>query len=361
MNQRDKALHGNYGDSVMQRETGREAAPQREGEAALQLKKGPKSFKPNATVYLKSIKEPMRADDIRRQGCTGWPCHDGYLCNFCMLRPEWLAESKVEPLTQEVSDLKQTVANLRAREADVETLAKAERLVAGKHWSSQADNRISMLNSMLEDSRARIEAQEATARRVAAETVRDSLLLQLTSLQDGMALQERDLGQAKQKVEALGESLTDAQRELRFANEELKEKRMIIGDAIKEKGRFRDLSHKLQSTIDVQEHELAVRGEQTKALIVEVHRLQEIEGDRDRFKGLASQRASIAQSIMDAVSEDVIMAERMRDEHSHHIRKLGKEIQTKNKNLANQNNSMAKLRTELTESKRHVSALALTE
>lgn len=356
-NQRDKALHGDFGDSVIPREAGLRAAPDEE---SVRKKKsdGPKSFKPNATVYLKSIKGPERADDIRRQGCTGWPCHDGYLCNFCMLRPEWVAESKVEPLTQEVSDLRQTVANMRAREADIETLGKAERLVAGKHWSSQADNRISTLNSMLEDSRARIESQEATARRVAAETVRDSLLLQLTSLQDRMTAQDRDLRQSNQQVEALGESLTDAQRELRFANEELKEKRMVISDAIKEKSRFRDLSRKLQSTIDVQEHEIAVRGEQTKALILEVQRLQEIEESRDRFKGLASQRASIAQSIMDAVSEDIIMAERMRDEHTHHIRKLGKEIQSKNKNLMSNNNSMAKLRTELTESKRNVSAVA---
>jgi hypothetical protein len=263
-------------------------------------KEGPKSFKPNATVYIKSIKDPDRADDIRRQGCTGWPCHSGFLCDFCMLRPEWIAESKVEPLQDEVSSLRQTVADLRAQQADVQTLKKAEALVAGKHWSAQQDNRIATLNSMLEDSRARIEAQEATARRVAAETVRDSLLLQLKTAQEKLATQDRDFGLSKQKVEALNESLADVQQQLRFANEELAEKRMLISDAIKEKGRFRDLARNLQSTIDVQNHELEVRGEQTKALILEVQRLQGVEDDRNRFKGLAAQRANIAQSIMDA-------------------------------------------------------------
>lgn len=331
---------------------------------------GPKTFKPNATVYIKGIKDPGRADDIRRQGCTGWPCHSGFLCDFCMLRPEWIAESKVEPLQEEVSSLRQTVADLRAQQADVQTLKKAEALVAGKHWSSQQDNRIATLNSMLEDSRARIEAQEATARRVAAETVRDSLMLQLKTLQEKAATQDRDFGLSKQKTEALSESLADVQQQLRFANDELSEKRMLISDAIKEKGRFRDMARNLQSTIDVQNHELEVRGEQTKALILEVQRLQDIENDRNRFKGLAVQRANIAQSIMDAgdcmqgvnvrdafclcrclaltqravaVSEDIVMAERIRDEHSHHIRKLSKDIQGKNKTLANQNQSMAKV------------------
>ena len=361
LNQRDRELHGSFGDLVINREARLEAAggarPDGEGEGEAEKvtqKKpdGPKSFKPNATVYIKSIKDPHRADEIRRLGCTGWPCHDGYLCNFCMLRPEWVAESKVQPLQEEVGHLRQTVADLRAQQADVETLRKAERLVAGKHWSSQGDNRISTLNSMLEDSRARLEAQEATARRVAAETVRDSLMQQLSTLQQRMAVQEKDFTHSKQKVEALCESLADVQGQLRFANEELAEKRMLISDAIKEKSRFRDMSRKLQLTIDAQNHELVVRGEQTKALILEVQRLQEIEKDRDRYRDLAAQRAGIAQSIMDAVSEDIIMAERMRDEHSHHIKKLNKEVLNKNKTLQQQNNSMSKLRAELTESRR---------
>jgi DNA repair exonuclease SbcCD ATPase subunit len=361
LNQRDRELHGSFGDLVINREARLEAAGgarpdgEGEGEAGKVTQKkpdGPKSFKPNATVYIKSIKDPHRADEIRRLGCTGWPCHDGYLCNFCMLRPEWVAESKVQPLQEEVGHLRQTVADLRAQQADVETLRKAERLVAGKHWSSQGDNRISTLNSMLQDSRARLEAQEATARRVAAETVRDSLMQQLSTLQQRMAVQEKDFTHSKQKVEALCESLADVQGQLRFANEELAEKRMLISDAIKEKSRFRDMSRKLQLTIDAQNHELVVRGEQTKALILEVQRLQEIEKDRDRYRDLAAQRAGIAQSIMDAVSEDIIMAERMRDEHSHHIKKLNKEVQNKNKTLQQQNNSMSKLRAELTESRR---------
>ena len=175
---------------------------------------------------------------------------------------------------------------------------------------------------------------------------------QLSTLQQRMAVQEKDFTHSKQKVEALCESLADVQGQLRFANEELAEKRMLISDAIKEKSRFRDMSRKLQLTIDAQNHELAVRGEQTKALILEVQRLQEIEQDRDRYRDLAAQRAGIAQSIMDAVSEDIIMAERMRDEHSHHIKKLNKEMQNKNKALQQQNNSMSRLRAELTESRR---------
>ena len=351
-NERDKALHGSFGDSVIPREARLQVEEIEGSTPKIETKSGPKSFKPNATVYIKSIKDPARADEIRRQGCTGWPCHDGYLCNFCMLRPEWVAESKVEPLQEEVSILRQTVANMRSQQADVETLRKAERLVAGKHWSAQADNRMATLNSMLEDSRARLEAQEATSKRVAAETVRDSLMQHLTTLQQQMAVQEKDLTHAKQRVEALNESLTDVQRQLLFSNEELAQKRMLISDAIKEKSRFRDLARTLQLTIDAQNHELAVRGEQTKALILEVQRLQDIEGDRNRYQNLAAQRAGIAQSIMDAVSEDIIMAERMRDEKSHQIRKLNKDIQNKNKTLANQNYSMAKLRTELTETKR---------
>ena len=369
LNQRDRELHGCFGDSVIPREGRLEAAGARSedegdggGEGGRQKRPdGPKSFKPNATVYLKAIKEPDRADEIRRQGCTGWPCHDGYLCNFCMLRPEWVAESKVEPLLEEVGTLRQTVADLRSQQADVETLRKAERLVAGKYWSTQGDNRISTLNSMLEDSRARLEAQEATARRVAAETVRDSLMQQLSTLQERMAVQEKDFTHSKQKVEALSESLADVQGQLRFANEELSEKRMLISDAIKEKGRFRDLSRQLQLTIDAQNHELVVRGEQTKALILEVQRLQDIEADRDRNKDLAAQRAGIAQSIMDAVSEDIIMAERMRDEQTHKIKKLNKEVQNKNKTLQQQNTSMSKLRTELTESRRKEEEAAARE
>ena len=47
-----------------------------------------------------------------------------------------------------------------------------------------------------------------------------------------------------------------------------------------------------------------------------------------------------------------LVAERMRDEHSHHIKKLNKEVLNKNKTLQQQNNSMSKLRAELTESRR---------
>jgi hypothetical protein len=386
---RDKALYGAFGDSVIKKQELEAEQPQEKDPVQRKQSEGPKSFKPNATVYLKSIKEPARSDSIRRRGllmmmmfigtetlatqlvnersrvpanrhactrtnllhlfsqvlcllfcagsvlaspnahgltmqmettgCTGWPCHDGFLCDFCMLRPEWIAEGKVEPLLEEVSELKQTIANLRAREADVETLRKAERLVAGKYWNAESDTRISTLNSMLEDSRARIEAQEAQARCVAAETVRDSLVTQMTTLQERMGMQEKELTGYKQKVEALNESLADLQHQLRFATSELEEKRMLISDAIKEKSRFRDMSRSLQSTIDVQNHELIVRSEQTKALILEVQRLQGVEGERNKFKEVASQRAMIAQSIMDAVSEDVIMAERMRDEHTHQV------------------------------------------
>ena len=54
-----------------------------------------------------------------------------------------------------------------------------------------------------------------------------------------MGVQERDFTHSKQKVEALSESLAEMQHQLRFANDELAEKRMLISDAIKEKSRFR--------------------------------------------------------------------------------------------------------------------------
>jgi chromosome segregation ATPase len=95
-----------------------------------------------------------------------------------------------------------------------------------------------------------------------------------------------------------------------------------------------------------------VRNEQTKALIEEVQRLQDVEKDRDKFRDLAQQRAEIGQSIMDAVADDIVMAERTRDEHWHQIRKLNKDLSTKGKTLANQNNQMSKLRSDLTEAKR---------
>ena len=358
---RDAKIHGAFGDSVVGSvHSPAKAAAQRDEDAAgenmsdVHKRKtdGRFNFKPNAIVYLKSIKEPERAEEIRRCGCSGWPCHDGYLCDFCMLRPEWVAESKVEPLQEEVSQLRQTVADLRKQQADVETLKKAERLVTGKHWSTESDSRITMLNSMIEDSRARLEAQEATAKRVAAETVRDSLLVQVTTLQQDMAKQERELTLSRQKVEALTESLADNQHQLRFANGELEEKRMTVSDAIKEKSRYRDVARNLQATLDVQNHEIMVRNEQTKALIEEVQRLQDVEKDRDKFRDLAQQRAEIGQSIMDAVADDIVMAERTRDEHWHQIRKLNKDLSTKGKTLANQNNQMSKLRSDLTEAKR---------
>jgi hypothetical protein len=80
--------------------------------------------------------------------------------------------------------------------------------------------------------------------------VRDSLLEQLTTLQNRLESKERDLTTSHQKVEALSESLATAQYSLRFNNDELAEKRKILSDAIKEKSRFRDLARKLELTIE---------------------------------------------------------------------------------------------------------------
>jgi hypothetical protein len=128
--------------------------------------------------------------NIARENICRRPCVSSYVLGLSSLRM-YLASAACSSLKNKVlphsllpSPLRlflakqtQTVVQLRKQQADVETLKKAERLVEGKHWSSEQDSRISTLNSMLEDSRARLQAQEASARQVAAETV--SILVQI--------------------------------------------------------------------------------------------------------------------------------------------------------------------------------------
>ena len=70
MNHRDKLLHGSFGDSIRPPEDKlavAHGAP--DGDVEVQKKgEGPKAFKPNATMYLRSIKAQERADEIRRHG-----------------------------------------------------------------------------------------------------------------------------------------------------------------------------------------------------------------------------------------------------------------------------------------------------
>lgn len=72
MNHRDKLLHGSFGDSIRPPEDTLEVAHEahdHDGDGEVQKKgEGPKAFKPNATMYLRSIKAPERADEIRRHG-----------------------------------------------------------------------------------------------------------------------------------------------------------------------------------------------------------------------------------------------------------------------------------------------------
>ena len=98
MNGKDKRLHGSFGDSVIERKEEADVEEQQAGGEEGKQDKTAKGFKPNALLYLKKIKQPGFAAELKRKGCSGWPCHAGFLCDFCMLRPEWIAESKLEPL-----------------------------------------------------------------------------------------------------------------------------------------------------------------------------------------------------------------------------------------------------------------------
>eukprot|EP00961_Rhodomonas_salina_P158848 2138483-Rhodomonas_salina.4 len=159
MSANDKKLHGAYGDSVLPKPVDDAEVEQQEEQKPSNRKPGTaatsQGSKPNVQIYLKEIRKPEVALKLRRQGCAGWPCHEGYLCNFCLLRPEWTAEAQIGPMQEEIDELRHTVMRLRKQQSDVDTLKKAERLVTGKYWSAMEDNRLGTLNSLLEDSKAR--------------------------------------------------------------------------------------------------------------------------------------------------------------------------------------------------------------
>jgi chromosome segregation ATPase len=313
--------------------------------------------RPNVKYYLSQLQDTKTKARLQRAGCAGWPCHDGYLCNFCLLRPEWTAEARLIPLQEEVCELRETVARLRQQQADVDTLERAERLVSSKHWSAEQETRLGTLNSMLEDSKARIEAQDAKRELQACQTVRDTLLAQLDAVQRRTEQKDRENSEIKQRVEGLSEALADTQRQLRFVERELADKRSTISDAMKEKGRAGHEARRLRTLLDAQNTELALRGEQVKALIVELQHRQDVERERDHFKDVANQRARLAKSIMLEVSEDVVLAERTRDEHVSALHKVHKENQLVKKQLLSQNTALAKLRSELTETRATLRAL----
>ncbi|EKX52801.1 hypothetical protein GUITHDRAFT_150441 [Guillardia theta CCMP2712] len=262
MNGKDKRLHGSFGDSVIERKEEADVEEQQAGGGEGKQEKTAKGFKPNALLYLKKIKEPGFAAELKRKGCSGWPCHAGFLCDFCMLRPEWIAESKLEPLNEEIAELKQSIIILRKQQQDVETLERAERLVAGKYWSKSDEERKMTLNSMLEDSTARVEAQEATRAKIAAEKVRDSLLDQLSRVQEKVKLQEKDNTSLKQQVMALQQTLEESRRKLNFVEKDLEDKRSMISEAFKEKSRATTEARRLKLEVEATNMEIAVKNEQ---------------------------------------------------------------------------------------------------
>ena len=86
-------------------------------------------------------------------------------------------------MQEEIDSLKQTVGLLRKQQADVETLQRAEALMSGNYWSAADERRLHSISSLLEESKARLEAADSKRAAVAAETVRDVLMLQLTAVQ----------------------------------------------------------------------------------------------------------------------------------------------------------------------------------
>lgn len=159
MSANDKKLHGAYGDSVLPKPVDDAEVEQQEEQKPSNRKPGTaatsQGSKPNVQIYLKEIRKPEVALKLRRQGCAGWPCHEGYLCNFCLLRPEWTAEAQIGPMQvlycglssqsrcpifhclcpthvstsrillfasqEEIDELRHTVMRLRKQQSDVDT------------------------------------------------------------------------------------------------------------------------------------------------------------------------------------------------------------------------------------------------
>ena len=95
---------------------------------------------------------------------------------------------------EEIDDLKKTVAMLRKQQADVETLQRAEALMSGNYWSAGEEQRLNSISSLLEESKARLEADDAHRATAAAETVRDTLMIQLAAVQVQSHLPSRASG-----------------------------------------------------------------------------------------------------------------------------------------------------------------------
>mmetsp|Transcript_40640 Transcript_40640/g.79570 ORF Transcript_40640/g.79570 Transcript_40640/m.79570 type:complete len:372 (+) Transcript_40640:45-1160(+) len=340
---KDVKVHGAYGDSVLPRGKGAEEEEEEQKEGV--------PSRPNVALYLKKIQEPLNTTRIRRKGCAGWPCQDGYLCDFCVLRPEWTAEAKADALEREVHELRQQVSSLKSQQADVETLRRAEKMVAGKHWSQGQQDQLGTIGALVKDSKARLEAIEATRSRIAAETVRDGMLQQLEALQAKLNEKERLLSEANQTVSALQQTLSVCQRDLRVSAEELKNKRIMIADAFKEKSRAVQDVTRANSRIEVQDQELLIKAQQTAALIERVQRLNDIELERDRYSELANLRAGLAQGVMDEVAADIVFAERVRDEHVTTVKRLSKENKDTKRMMMDQQTVVAKLRSQVQEYK----------
>jgi len=338
---KDARIHGSYGDTVVPR-TGDEDQEEVKKEQA---------NRPNVQLYLKKIQEPLNATRIRRQGCSGWPCQNGYLCDFCVLRPEWTAEARADALQAEADELRGQVAVLRKQQADVETLKRAEKMVAGKHWSEGKEKQLETIGGLVKDSKARLEAIEATRAKIAAQTVRDGTLQQLEALQARMNAKERELSKANQQVEALQQTLVVCQRDLRVSAEELKNKRIMVADAFKEKSRAAQEATRANARIEIQDQELVIKANQIVSLIERVEQLQSVERERDRYRELADLRAGLAQGVMDQVAEDIVFAERVRDEHVSTVKKLSKDNKETKRMMMDQQTVVAKLRSQVQEYK----------
>eukprot|EP00960_Hanusia_phi_P000109 3067-Hanusia_phi.AAC.1 len=319
MSGKDKRLHGSFGDSVIpQKDEGEEVEEREEQiEGDGKQQKTAKSFKPNALLYLKKIKQPDFAAELKRKGCSGWPCHAGFLCDFCMLRPEWIAEAKLEPLTvsgghasggsecraggdRRAQAVDRHLATAAAGCREVRTgqrarliLERAERLVAGKYWSKSDEERKLTLNSMLEDSTASTRSNpsqdscRASARQLAGPAVegarqgqgagkqREAELKRDSSLFAAAGTREHqpqaaghgaagDAGRHKEEAE-LRTSLLLARARLTVlvqVEKDLEDKRSMISEAFKEKSRSTAEARRLKLEVEATNMEIAAKNEQ---------------------------------------------------------------------------------------------------
>ena len=199
---------------------------------------------------------------------------------------------------EEISDLKQTVALLRTQQADVATLQRAEALMSGDYWSAAEEKRIHSISALVEESKARLEAADAHQTAAAAETVRDTLLLQLAAAHEACDARDRALAAARQRAEALSETAAALRVETAHLAAQLDATRALVADAIREKGRAARDAGRLAAVAAAQELELGVRDEQLRRALLAAQALQGVEADRDRYRALAAERAGLAQGIL---------------------------------------------------------------